>query len=82
MVASVPPGTTFAQGLLVTHDGDEEPEDEAANFKFTRWQDLAVPRGLKVGSTHGNPPQLSRFSGAGGRRAARADMPPGRLFVR
>src|SRR5262245_13427276 len=55
MVANVPLGTTFAQGLLVTHDGDDEPNDDATNFKFTRWQDVAGPLGLKVDTLHGDP---------------------------
>jgi 3-phytase len=55
MVASVPLGTTFAQGLLVTHDGDDEPNEDATNFKFTRWQDLAGPLGLRVDTEHGDP---------------------------
>src|SRR5262245_27585529 len=55
MVVSVPLGTTFAQGLLVTHDGDDEPNDDATNFKFTRWQDVAGPLGLQIDTEQGDP---------------------------
>ena len=57
MVASVPLGTTFSQGLLVTHDGDDddEPNDDATNFKFTRRQDVASPLGLRIDTAHGDP---------------------------
>jgi 3-phytase len=55
MVASVPLGGTFAHGLLVTHDGDKEPADDATNFKFTRWEDVARPLGLEVDTVSGDP---------------------------
>jgi myo-inositol-hexaphosphate 3-phosphohydrolase len=32
VVSNVPLGTTFAQGLLVTHDGDDEPFEDATNL--------------------------------------------------
>jgi hypothetical protein len=50
----LPPRATFAQGLLVTHDGDEEPGDDATNFKFTRWQDIAGPLALEIDTVSGN----------------------------
>jgi 3-phytase len=55
MVVGVPLGPTFAQGLLVTHDGDDEPFDDATNFKFTRWVDVAQPLGLEVDTVSGDP---------------------------
>jgi len=55
MVTNVPLGATFAQGLLVTHDGDDAPFDDATNFKFTRWQDVARALGLEVDTTSGDP---------------------------
>jgi 3-phytase len=55
MVASMPLGRTFAHGLLVTHDGDEEPADDATNFKFTRWEDVARPLGLTIDTVSGDP---------------------------
>jgi 3-phytase len=55
MVVNLPLGTTFAQGLLVTHDGDDEPNEDATNFKFTRWQDVAGPLGLQVDTEQGDP---------------------------
>jgi 3-phytase len=54
-VSNVPLGTTFAQGLLVTHDGDDEPFKDATNFKFTRWQDVAGPLGLGIDTSSGDP---------------------------
>ena len=54
MVMGLPLGA-FAQGLLVTHDGDEEPGDDATNFKFTRWDDVADPLGLAIDTTTGDP---------------------------
>jgi 3-phytase len=50
MVVGLPLGA-FAQGLLVTHDGDEEPGDDATNFKFTRWDDVADALGLVIDTT-------------------------------
>ena len=55
MVVGVPLGDTFTRGLLVTHDGDDAPFDEATNFKFTRWQDVAEPLGLRVDTVSGDP---------------------------
>jgi 3-phytase len=55
MVVGVPLGPTFAQGLLVTHDGDDEPFDDATNFKFTRWVDVARPLELEVDTVSGDP---------------------------
>jgi 3-phytase len=40
---------------LVTHDGNDEPFDDATNFKFTRWQDVAAPLGLEIDTTSGDP---------------------------
>jgi 3-phytase len=57
MVVAPPLGTTFAQGLLVTHDGDDEPGDDATNFKFTRWEDVAEPLGLTIDTVTGDPRQ-------------------------
>ena len=54
MVVSVPLGAAFLRGLLVTHDGDDEPDEDATNFKFTRWEDVAGPLGLTIDTT-GNP---------------------------
>ena len=55
MVVGIPLGATFAQGLLVTHDGDDEPNEDATNFKFTRWQDVAGPLGLEIDTASGAP---------------------------
>ena len=55
MVVGVALGATFAQGLVVTHDGDEEPGDDATNFKFTRWQDVAGAHGLEIDTVSGDP---------------------------
>jgi 3-phytase len=55
MVASVPLGSTFEEGLLVTHDGGDEPFEDATNFKFTRWLDLAGPLGLEIDTVDRNP---------------------------
>lgn len=55
MVVGVPLGDTFARGLLVTHDGDDEPNEDATNFKFTRWQDVASPLGLEIDTKSGDP---------------------------
>jgi 3-phytase len=55
MVVGIPLGPTFAQGLLVTHDGDDEPSEGATNFKFTRWQDVAGPLGLDIDTASGDP---------------------------
>jgi 3-phytase len=54
MVVGLPLGT-FAQGLLVTHDGDDEPADDATNFKFTRWEDVAERLGLRIETVTGDP---------------------------
>ena len=45
----------FTKGLLVTHDGDDEPHEGATNFKFTRWEDVAKPLGLKIDTASGDP---------------------------
>ena len=42
MVVGVPLGPS-AKGLLATHDGDDEPFDDATSFKLTRWVDIARP---------------------------------------
>jgi 3-phytase len=55
MVVAVPLGGTFPRGLLVTHDGDDEPNEDATNFKFTRWEDLATPLGLTIDTSTGDP---------------------------
>ena len=55
MVVAVPLGATFAHGLLVTHDGDDGPNDDATNFKFTRWEDVAGPLGLTIDTSTGDP---------------------------
>jgi 3-phytase len=55
MVVGLPLGPTFAEGLLVTHDGDDEPFDDATNVKFTRWVDVARPLGLEVDTVSGDP---------------------------
>jgi 3-phytase len=55
MVVGVPLGSTFADGLLVTHDGADEPFDGATNFKFTRWEDVASPLGLEIDTVRGDP---------------------------
>jgi hypothetical protein len=54
MVVGLPLGA-FTQGLLVTHDGDEEPGDDATNFKFMRWDDVADALGLAIDTTTGDP---------------------------
>ena len=54
MVVGLPLGA-FTQGLLVTHDGDDEPGDDATNFKFTRWDDVANALGLVIDTTTGDP---------------------------
>ena len=54
MVVGLPLGP-FTQGLLVTHDGDEEPGDDATNFKFTRWDGVADALGLAIDTTTGDP---------------------------
>jgi 3-phytase len=54
MVVGLPLGA-FTQGLLVTHDGDDEPGDDATNFKFTRWDDVADALGLVIDTTTGDP---------------------------
>jgi 3-phytase len=54
MVVGLPLGPMFAEGLLVTHDGDDEPFDDATNFKFTRWVDVARPLGLEVDTVSGD----------------------------
>ena len=55
MVVGVPLGRTFAKGLLVTHDGDDEPSEGATNFKFTRWLDVARPLHLEIDTVSGDP---------------------------
>lgn len=55
MVVGVPLGGTFARGLLVTHDGDDEPFEDATNFKYTRWEDVAEPVGLTIDTVSGDP---------------------------
>jgi 3-phytase len=55
MVVAVPLGPIFAHGLLVTHDGDDEPGEDATNFKFTRWEDVAKPLRLTIDTTTGDP---------------------------
>lgn len=55
MVVGVPLGSTFSRGLLVTHDGDDEPGGDATNFKFTRWEDVAGPLGLTIDTVAGDP---------------------------
>jgi 3-phytase len=54
MVISLPLGT-FTEGLLVTHDGNDEPFEDATNFKFTRWDDLADALGLEIDTSSGDP---------------------------
>jgi 3-phytase len=49
-------GSAFPKGLLVVHDGENEPEvvdDEGetidqTNFKYVPWEDVAAPLGLPV----------------------------------
>lgn len=60
MVVGVPLGTAFATGLLVTHDGDDEPFEEATNFKFTRWEDVARPLGASDRHRERGPAGLAR----------------------
>src|SRR5262245_47536445 len=55
MVVGVPLGARFPLGLLVTHDGDDEPFEDATNFKFTRWDDVARPLDLKIDTVSGDP---------------------------
>jgi 3-phytase len=55
MVVGVPLGPVFAKGLFVTHDGDDAPFDDATNFKFTRWDDVARPLGLVIDTVSGDP---------------------------
>lgn len=42
-VINVPMGRSFPNGLLVTHDGDDQTgtDRDATNFKLTRWDDVA-----------------------------------------
>ncbi len=54
MVVGLPLGS-FTKGLLVTHDGDDQPNEGATNFKFTRWEDVAGPLGLKIDTESGDP---------------------------
>ena len=54
-VMGVPLGSTFSQGLLVVHDGDDEPGEDATNFKYVRWQDVAEPLGLAIDTVSGDP---------------------------
>jgi 3-phytase len=55
MVVGVPLGPEFAKGLFVTHDGDDKAFDDATNFKFTRWEDVARPLGLAIDTVAGDP---------------------------
>jgi 3-phytase len=55
MVVGVPLGPALPQGLLVVHDGDDEPADDATNVKFVRWQDVAGPLGLEIDTRSGDP---------------------------
>jgi 3-phytase len=55
MVVGVPLGARYPFGLLVTHDGDDEPFEDATNFKFTRWEDVARPLGLTIDTVNGDP---------------------------
>jgi 3-phytase len=55
MVVGVPLGARYPFGLLVTHDGDDEPFEGATNFKFTRWEDVARPLGLTIDTVSGDP---------------------------
>ncbi len=57
MVMGVPLGARFSRGLFVTHDGDDEPLEDATNFKFVRWDDIANPLGLVVDTASGAPRQ-------------------------
>jgi 3-phytase len=57
MVMGVPLGARFSRGLFVTHDGDDEPLEDATNFKFVRWEDIANPLGLVVDTASGAPRQ-------------------------
>jgi hypothetical protein len=61
MVVGLSLGSTFRRGLLVTHDGVDEPE-EATNFKFTRWDDVAEPLGLTIDTVAGDPRRLARVA--------------------
>ena len=55
MVVGVPLGARYPLGLLVTHDGDDEPHDGATNFKFTRWDDVTRPLELTIDTASGDP---------------------------
>ena len=68
---------TFAKGLLVTHDGDDEPIDGSTNFKFTRWEDVArrssskSTRPAATRATDVEHPCHRCAAGSAGRAAAR-----------
>jgi 3-phytase len=55
MVMGVPLGSTFPEGRFVTYDGDDEPNEEATNFKFVGWEDIAGPLGLVIDTVSGAP---------------------------
>ncbi|GAB2954613.1 phytase [Micromonospora polyrhachis] len=63
MVLNAPLGSTFDEGLLVVHDGQNTPtvvddngeERENTNFKFVQWEDVAEEAGLAVDTSGWNP---------------------------
>ncbi len=56
MVVGLPLGE-FTEGLLVTHDGDDG--EDATNFKFTRWDDVAEPARASDRHDERRPARLS-----------------------
>ena len=73
-VVNVPLGSQFPSGLLVVHDGSNEPavliEDEglenaSSNFKFVPWEDVANVTNLAIDTSSFNPrqPQLNVVNG-------------------
>jgi hypothetical protein len=54
MVVGLPLGA-FTQGLLVTHDGDDDPNEDATNFKSRAGMTSPSRWGLAIDTTTGNP---------------------------
>ncbi|GAB3137278.1 phytase [Micromonospora sonneratiae] len=62
-VLNVPLGSTFDEGLLVVHDGENTPVAvdengevrENTNFKFVKWDDVAEEAGLVVDTSGWSP---------------------------
>jgi len=39
----------------VTHDGEDEPNENATNLEFMRWRDATSPLGLAIDTNTGDP---------------------------